>query len=340
MPHSSPSALRSSLRNFERKVRSWRYSLEDLLVSIAVIPGAWLLRRYRSRQIHSIGWPRTQQRLKDMGLYPITDHYYEPLFDHRKLRHPLSDDRHLPGIDLNEAGQLEFLRNLSFGEELVAMDLAQERPYDSELFSLHNRSYMAGDADFLYQFLRHTKPNKVIEIGSGFSTKLARVALRKNRDEDGAACKHICIEPYEQPWLTQLDDIELIRKPVEECDLDWAKELGPGDLLFIDSSHMIRPQGDVLYEYLEILPQLQAGVYIHIHDIFTPKDYLEAWVVGNVRFWNEQYLLEALLTSTGRYEVIAALNFLQHRHPERLGAVCPYLAPDPETRAFYIRVKA
>ncbi len=332
------SRLRSALERVKRGVRR-RHQLLDLAISIAIIPGVRLLKQYRIHKRNQ--WPRTQLRLKDMGLYPIVDRYYEPLFNHRNLRHPLSDDRRLPGIDLNEAAQLEFLRNLSFGEELVAMDLAQEQPFDSVLYSIRNNFYLPGDADFLYQFLRHTKPNKVIEIGSGHSTKIARVALRKNRDEGGPACKHICIEPYatrEAPWLEKMEDIEIVRKPVEECDLDWAKELGPEDLLFIDSSHIIRPQGDVLYEYQEILPQLQAGVYIHIHDIFTPKDYPEAWVVDNVWFWNEQYLLEVLLTNTARYEVVAALNFLQHRHQKRLGEVCPYLTPEHGPAAFYMRV--
>ena len=77
---------------------------------------------------------------------------------------------------------------------------------------------------------------------------------------------------------------------------------------------MIRPQGEVLREYLEIFPRLQPGVVVHIHDIFTPRDYLKTWGVDEVRFWNEQYLLEALLTNTNRYEVIAALNFLKNNH--------------------------
>jgi hypothetical protein len=101
---------------------------------------------------------------------------------------------------------------------------------------------------------------------------------------------------------------------------------------------MVRPQGDVLKEYLEIFPQLKPGVYVHIHDIFTPKDYPRAWVVDDVRFWNEQYMLEALLTNTHRYEVVAALNFLKHHYPGPLSQVCPYLSADSEPGSFYFRV--
>jgi hypothetical protein len=110
-------------------------------------------------------------------------------------------------------------------------------------------------------------------------------------------------------------------------------------LLFIDSSHIIRPQGDVLKEYLEILPLLPSGVYVHIHDIFTPKDYPSRWVVDNVLFWNEQYMLEALLSNSDRYEVIGALNFLKNNYFDMLKKVCPYLRTSDEPGSFYLRIR-
>jgi hypothetical protein len=210
---------------------------------------------------------------------------------------------------------------------------------DSQTFRLNNQSFESGDADFLYQFLRAIKPQRIIEIGSGHSTRLARTALLANQAETGHASTHMCIEPYEQKWLEQLGGIQLIRKRLEDCEIDWTSELSAGDLLFIDSSHMIRPQGDVLKEYLEILPQLSSGVYVHIHDIFTPKDYLQSWIQNNVFFWNEQYLLEALLADKTRYEVIAGLNYLKNHHYERLKSVCPYLSPEREPGSFYIRIR-
>lgn len=119
---------------------------------------------------------------------------------------------------------------------------------------------------------------------------------------------------------------------------DWAGELGAGDLLFVDSSHMIRPQGDVLTEHLQIFPRLSKGVYVHIHDIFTPKDYPNEWIVDEVRFWNEQYLLEALLTNTTRYQVVAALNYLKNNHFNKLAERCPYLTEEREPGSFYFKV--
>ena len=125
--------------------------------------------------------------------------------------------------------------------------------------------------------IRFLKPKKVIEIGSGHSTKLVNKALKKNKFETSDDFKHICIEPYENDWLNYFD-AEVIRSLIEECDLKIFDTLEENDVLFIDSSHIIRPQGDVLKEYLEIIPRLKKGVVIHVHDIFSPRDYLDQWI--------------------------------------------------------------
>lgn len=308
----------------------------DLALSVLAIPAAYILFCYR--RIGSARLPVTTKLLQRIGLFPIMRHYYEPLFNTEQLHKPLSEDRHLPGIDLNVAGQLAFIKSLTHAQELRAMRL-NEPATDATKFALGNISFEAGDADFLYQFIRTVKPAKVLEIGSGNSTKIAHAALHKNKEEGSKNSAHLCIEPYEMPWLERLEGLQVIRKRVEMCDFNWANELKSGDLLFIDSSHIIRPQSDVLTEYLEILPQLASGVYVHIHDIFTPRDYLESVIIKDVRFWNEQYLLEALLSNTQRYEIIGALNFLKRHHFDALQAVCPYMEAQHEPGSFYIRVR-
>jgi hypothetical protein len=93
----------------------------------------------------------------------------------------------------------------------------------------------------------------------------------------------------------------------------------------------------VLFEYLELLPALSPGVIVHIHDIFSPKNYLKGWLEDEVRFWNEQYLLEAFLTHNRDWKIIGALNYLHHNHYEKLKAVAPYLTHDREPGSFYIQ---
>ena len=111
--------------------------------------------------------------------------------------------------------------------------------------------------------------------------------------------------------------------------------LHEGDLLFINSSHIIRPQGDVVFEYLELLPSLESGVFVHVHDVFTPRDYLDEWLLEEKRFWNEQYLLEAILSNSHRYEILLANNYLRHDHPAEFERVCPYLSAGAEPGSLY-----
>lgn len=309
----------------------------DVVLSVLVIPAGLVMLLYR--RIGSRRLPVTTRVLRSIGVFPIRNHYYEPLFDDRHLSHPLDAPRALPGIDFNIANQLDLLGQMSYAKEFTEFVQQQQADGSEASFRFNNEAFESGDAEFLFQVIRHFRPNTIMEIGSGTSTKIARKALSMNAAEDGAQPRHVCIEPYERPWLETIGDIELIRAKVEDCDIDWRSSLASGDLLFIDSSHVIRPQGDVLYEYLNILPQLRSGVIVHVHDIFSPRDYLDNWIRRDVRFWNEQYLLEATLGNSARYEVIAALNLLKHEHFANLKRVCPFLEPHCQPGSLYFRVR-
>jgi len=213
---------------------------------------------------------------------------------------------------------------------------------DDLSFHFSNSTFEQGDAEYWYNLIRLKKPKKIIEIGCGNSTKMAQLAINQNKKEnDNYQCEHICIEPYEMPWLEKIKDIKLIRKKIEDVDTDIFKKLGNNDILFIDSSHMIRPQGDVLYEFLELLPTLHNGVIVHVHDIFSPKDYPESWSFGYVRFWNEQYLLEAFLSNNNDWEIIGTINFLYYNYYDKLKGKCPRLTHETEEpKSFYIQKKA
>jgi hypothetical protein len=115
---------------------------------------------------------------------------------------------------------------------------------------------------------------------------------------------------------------------VENVGDETFRALEANDILFIDSSHVIRPQGDVVHEYLYLLAILKPGVIVHIHDIFTPRDYPTAWVLGERRLFNERYLLEAFLSFNTSFEVLAALNYLSHEHRAALTDACPLLVKE------------
>ncbi len=303
----------------------------DLVIAPLVYPAAVLLKTIRRVGVKRM--PRCKNVLLKVGVFPIQDHYYEPLFNEKYLRYPLSQNRDLPGINWNIEEQLKILDSFNFTEEMREQLLKN----DGLNFYKNNMSFGSGDADYLYNIIRLKKPSRIFEIGSGNSTLIAIKATRKNREEvPGYNCKHICIEPYEMPWL-ESTGVKVIRKKVEDVGREFFSELSKNDILFIDSSHIIRPQGDVLFEYLELIPSLKTGVIVHVHDIFSPRDYKAEWVIDDVRFWNEQYLLEAFLTSNRDWKIISALNYLHHNHYDRLREKCLFLSPEREPGSFYIQ---
>jgi hypothetical protein len=304
----------------------------DTLISPLVLGAAIVLKLVRSIGIRY--FPVSRKIFDTVGVFPIINHYYEPLFDKKTLAQQADQKRVLTGINWNIEGQLRLLNQFTYQDELQSIPSALVNELE---FHFNNALFESGDAEYWYQLIRLKKPTQIIEIGSGNSTKLARAAIRKNEmDDPKYRCRHICIEPYEMPWLEKLG-VEVVREKVETIHPSFFASLGENDILFIDSSHMVRPHGDVLFEFLSILPTLNSGVIVHVHDIFSPRDYLKEWVVDFVRFWNEQYILEAFLSCNSEWKVIGALNLLKHEQYDSLKEKCPYLSRDREPGSFYIQ---
>jgi predicted O-methyltransferase YrrM len=273
--------------------------------------------------------PLTRDVMAQLGVFPLRDHYFDPLVTVSKLSHPLGDDRPLAAIDMNVGGQLDLLHQLHYESELRT---CPAHVYGGET-ERHgpNQYFYGGDADYYYSLIRLKRPKRIVEIGSGYSTLIALSAIEANRNEDPAVrCTITCIEPFENPWLAD-EGVTVIRSKVEALNLDLFSSMEAGDILFIDSTHVIRAQGDVLFEYFQILPSLASGVLIHIHDIFTPKDYPEDSLLNDFRFFNEQYLVEAFLSFNASFRIVAALHFLYHTQFEALQAHLPHVERLPSS---------
>ena len=273
--------------------------------------------------------------LKKIGIFPLTSNYYEPSFNFDNLKKNLSEKRNLPGINFNIENQIKNLKQLDYKKELENLNLKNNSPNFN--FNIDNNFFEAGDAEIYYQMIRYHKPKKIIEIGSGQSSLIAMEAINNNKQIDNFITELTCIEPFENKWLEK-NDIRVIRKKVEEIDTDIFTDLSKGDILFIDSSHVIKPQGDIVKIFLEILPKLKSGVIIHIHDIFSPRDYLENWLKIENRFFNEQYLLEGMLDNSSRYKIMLSLNLLKYDFYKELKNVCPYLNDRSEPSSFYMTI--
>lgn len=305
----------------------------DIIFFVILIPSTFIMLLFRKFGSHKL--PYSKSLLNKIGVFPLLDHYYEPQFNYNKNKINFEEDRFLPGLDFEIENQLKNLAKLNYSDELIKMNFIKGSPNYN--FKLNNNFFEAGDSEIYYQIIRYLKPSKIIEIGSGYSTLVALEAARENLNKDKKKIEITCIEPYENSWL-QNYDLNIIKKNIEYINLDIFKNLNSNDLLFIDSSHMIRPFGDVLRIYLEILPILKSGVMVHIHDIRTPKNYSNRWLVNENKFWNEQYLVESFMMNKNRYEIFLLLNYLKNKEFLDLKNKCPYLLESSDPGSLYLKI--
>ncbi len=272
------------------------------------------------RPIYHIVFMRLFQLWECMGFHITPNNFYQPIPDTRTLRDKLwLQQSGLVGVDMNEQKQIQLPNQvLRFKEEYdVFPKNTVLKPWQ---YYLNNPTFGPVDAEILYCMIRHFKPKKIVEIGSGYSTYLSAQAILKNEEESGNKSELTAIEPYPNevlksgfPGLSKL-----ISTKVEEVDLSVFNELKENDILFIDSSHVLKIGNDVQYEYLEILPRLNKGVIIHIHDIFFPSEYPKRWVLEMHLFWNEQYILQAFLAFNSSFEVLWSGSYMHLRYPDKL----------------------
>ena len=166
------------------------------------------------------------------------------------------------------------------------------------------------DAAALYALVRKTRPGRIVEIGSGHSTRfLARAAL-----DAGLDCAITAIDPAPRAALEGLD-IRLCRNTLAAAGPAPFEALGAGDMVVIDSSHILMPGSDVDDIMNRILPALPAGVLLHLHDVFLPDDYPAAWAW---RGYNEQNALGPMLSADGGWELVFASHYVTTRMAARL----------------------
>jgi hypothetical protein len=224
--------------------------------------------------------------------------------------------RQPPGVDLREEAQLALL------EEFRPMYPDASFPEDAHpdwRYHWRNPAFPYSDAFSLHAMIRHVKPRRITEIGSGYSSC---VTLDTNERwfEDRIECTFV--EPYPQllERLIRPGDrqrIRFIKSPVQDVPLETFLDLSPNDILFIDSTHVVRAASDVNHLFFEVLPRLADGVYVHVHDVFFPFEYPMPWLREG-RQWDELYLLRAFLMYNRAFEVVFMNTFLEHHHPQRI----------------------
>jgi predicted O-methyltransferase YrrM len=218
----------------------------------------------------------------------------------------------IPGIDLNAAGQLAIVRQL--GQFYSPEDLPDE-PQPGRRYYCDNDFFSYADAVMLQAMLRLTRPQRIVEVGSGFSSALI-LDVRDAFLTPATHCTFIEPNPERLELLLSTTDreyCEIIESPVQDVSRSIFDALDANDILFIDSSHVSKLASDVNLLVLSILPLLKPGVFVHIHDIFYPFEYPEAWVHEG-RSWNESYLIRAFLEFNEAFEVIVFNSYLRRFH--------------------------
>lgn len=282
---------------------------------------------------------RTMREFPDIGdrvgytVYPQV--FYNPFPEPKQVDlEALKQKRDLPGVKFNLEETNRLMREfIKLGDETRAF--IKNRPTDK--IKWWDRTYPPCDSATLYAMLRHLKPKNYIEVGCGWSSRCSAAALERNKAE-GHQCKAAFIEPYPPPYLTELNlPGEFLKQKIEQTPLDFFLRLEAGDVLFIDTSHVIKTQNDVEYEFIHVLPALKPGVIVHIHDIFTPYDYPADWLVGTDTERggnNEQYALECLLSGGGDWEVILPVHQLWR---EQRATFSQLIDSERRPAAFWIR---
>jgi len=257
-------------------------------------------------------------------LVHVPGHFYSPIVDPEELA-DRTDELWPPapeiiGIKCNDEYHRrvleeffpEYIGNYDYPEKSDVADV------DLRHFYTQNSQFSWLDSRSLFVLLQAWQPNRIIEVGSGYSSIL--MADVNRRFLDGKT--HItCIEPYPRPFLQdpEIGVSELIEEKVQDVPLERFDQLEAGDILFIDSSHVAKTGSDVNHLFFKILPRLAPGVRVHVHDIFLPNEYPRDWVLVENRSWNEQYLLKALLMYSTRFRMLFGCSYAFSRFPELVG---------------------
>lgn len=270
-----------------------------------------------------------------LGLVILPHHYYaaEPdILELERTRDTWSRPLSLRGIRVDLDEQAAHLHTICTPYRAEYMGSPWYRQAVSEGYG---PGYGSIEAQALHAIVRYLRPARIIEIGSGVSTRCAFAATQLNAAETGREASITCIEPHPSAALQRLaartDTVKILRDPVQQVPLNTFAELQENDIMFVDSSHVLKAGSDVGHIVLEILPTLARGVAVHFHDIYLPYAY-QRDVLKTFLHNNETPLVAAFLAYNYRFQIIFCLSQLHYDRAEALATVFPDYRPQPGWR--------
>ncbi len=254
-------------------------------------------------------------------------HFYSPIVDINFVKHyenylwRFKKDEEIFGFDINKTEQQKLLE-LEFTTFLKDFDYPAEKIEGRITFYEENGMFSGLDSRALFVMVRKYHPNRIIEVGGGFSSLLI-MDINKRFFNDTIDID--IIEPYPQDFLEVycLENKNKLHKIlVQDAPIELFEQLQENDILFIDSSHVTKLGSDVNHLFFNILPRLSKGVLIHFHDIFIPDEYPKKWIFEQNRSWNEQYLLQAFLMFNSNFKVLFGSYYAATRLKENVIKAC------------------
>ena len=281
---------------------------------------------------------RSWELLEKFGVHVTPVSYYSPIPELLDLRNRDADwatPSSMAGINLNLQAHIELLNAFSEFKDEVAFpdDSAGCSQFD---FHFNNGTFETVDAELLDYMIRHFSPSRIVEIGSGRSTLISARACRNRTD---LSIEVTCVDPFPPPYIQSgvPGVANLIQKPVQDLRPTFFDRMRQNDILFIDSSHIVRSGSDVVFICLEVLPRLHPGVLVHFHDIFMPREYPSSWMFNQRRFFNEQYMLQAFLVGNAMFRVVFAAQWMHMVSPNRLSEAFPRYPKGADPGSFWIQ---
>jgi hypothetical protein len=253
---------------------------------------------------------------KRQGFVP-PGHFYSPVPDLDELQEIEEEtiggpSIEIPGMDLDDQEQLELLKRFSaFYREMPF----KAKKKEGLRYYFENPAYSYSDAIMLHCMIRHLKPKRIIEVGSGFSSCMI---LDTNDLFFSGSISTTFIEPYPELLMSLLRDtdaerVSTIPSRLQDVDLSEFDVLEENDILFIDSTHVSKIDSDVNRIFFEVLPRLSSGVHVHFHDIFFPFEYPKEWLLEG-RAWNEAYILKAFLQYNQAFSPVLMNTYMTEFH--------------------------
>jgi predicted O-methyltransferase YrrM len=253
-------------------------------------------------------------------------HFYSPIPDLEHVRRNAGQvfDQSagsVPGVRLNEKGQLALAGE--FAATYAELPFPEHSQTGSR-YHLDNEWFSYGDGTVLYSMMRRFKPRRIVEVGSGFSS--AAMLDVSDKFFDGKIDLTF-IEPYPERLYSVLGDTDtqrctIVQRPVQQAPEKLFTSLEENDFLFIDSSHVAKAGSDVLHLLCTILPLLERGVLVHIHDVLWPFEYPQPWLEQG-RAWNEAYFVRTFLQYNRSFEITYFNSFMAQKHGDLLTRTMP-----------------